>query len=175
MYYIVMTEYVGPNPQENLDSDVIDIRTSPARKNMSGEICVNGWCGTTNDWSCTAHGEYPSIEEAISAIEEKFGEVRECDAESESDNPDVVKAYKQGKFIPMSRRETAGWLWEAMKEDIVADTTDDQLENLGEEYEKSANEEGMTLEYIQDILEEYRQKLRDEQEEEEEDEEESKD
>ena len=28
-YYIISTEYVGPNPHENLDADRIEIRTEP--------------------------------------------------------------------------------------------------------------------------------------------------
>jgi hypothetical protein len=67
-------------------------------------------CGTTNDWAVYAHGEYATIEEARAAITEKFGEVRDSDANGdsfESDDEDVVEAYKPGKYAPMSSQATA--------------------------------------------------------------------
>ena len=36
-------------------------RSEPARKNMSGERCVNGWCGTTNNSDVTAIGKWRII------------------------------------------------------------------------------------------------------------------
>lgn len=98
MYYIIETIYVGPNQNQDeyVDADRIEISTSPATANMSHEKRTEGWCGTTNDWSVYAHGEYATIEEARAAITEKFGEVRESDGDSfESDDEDVVETYKQ--------------------------------------------------------------------------------
>jgi hypothetical protein len=36
-------------------------QSEPARKNMSGERCVNGWCGTTNNSDVTAIGKWQIV------------------------------------------------------------------------------------------------------------------
>jgi len=36
-------------------------QSEPARKNMSGEQCVNGWCGTTNNIDVTAIGQWQIV------------------------------------------------------------------------------------------------------------------
>lgn len=36
-------------------------QSEPARKNMSGERCVNGWCGTTSNSDVTAIGRWQIV------------------------------------------------------------------------------------------------------------------
>lgn len=43
---------------ENNGQERTDGRPEPARKNMSGEICIDGWCGTTNNVNVTAMGQW---------------------------------------------------------------------------------------------------------------------
>lgn len=165
MYYIVETKYVGPNPHDHrfVDADRIEISTSPAYTNSSHEKCTEGWCGTTNDWSIHAHGEYETIEEARDAITQIFGEVRDSDLNGhsfESDDTDVLEVYKQGRYEPMSRDATADWTYEGIMLDITAETTDERICQLVDEYEKEANAQGYTLHSDLEIfMEQRRQEL----------------
>lgn len=147
MYYIVKRKYVGPNPDHD-DLDTIEIRTSPALKNLSHEVCTEGWCGTTSDWSVYAHGQYPTIEQARAAIIEQFGEVRDSDRDGnpfDAYDDNVVATYKPGRYEPMGRDFTAEWADESIQADIDADTTDARIAELVSQYEAEANSEGYTL------------------------------
>ncbi|EIZ8584089.1 hypothetical protein MQY53_001615 [Salmonella enterica subsp. enterica] len=170
MYYIIETKYVGPNQDQNVDVDTIEISTSPAITNSSNEERTEGWCGTTNDWAVYAHGEYATIEEARAAITEHFGEVRDSDANGDSfksDDEDVVETYKPGKYAPMSSQATADWAYEGIQSDIEAETTDKHIAELVAEYEAEANSNGYTLDSVlKNLMQERRQELRDELEDE---------
>lgn len=170
MYYIIETNYVGPNHDQHVDADRIEISTTPAITNRSHEIRLDGWCGTTNDWAVYAHGEYATIEAARAAIAEKFGDVRDRDANGysfESDDEDVVEVYKPGKYTPMSSQATADWAYEGIQSDIEADTTDERIAELVAAYEAEANSCGYTLHSdLEDFMKERRRELRDELEDE---------
>jgi len=129
MYFVVETNYVGPNKNQAqyIDGDTIEIRTSPAITNSGNEARTDGWCGTTNNWAVYAHGAYDTIERARLAILEKFGEVRVCDPNGkifQSDDEDVAEVCKRGKYTPLGSQDTAEWAFEAIHADIEADTTD---------------------------------------------------
>lgn len=166
MYYIVETNYVGPNQtqDEYVDVDTIDIRATPAVTNGSHEERTEGWLGTTNDWAVYAHGEYTTLEEARAAIAEKFGETRSCDTDGysfESDNEDVIETCKPGKYTPMSSQATADWAYHGIQSDIEAETTDARIAELVAEYESDANSNGYTLgSDLDDFMRERRQELR---------------
>jgi hypothetical protein len=172
MYYIIETNYVGPNQTQDqyVDVNTIEISTSPAITNSSHEERTEGWCGTTDGWAVYAHGEYATIEEARAAITEKFGEVRDSDANGysfESDDEDVVETYKSGKYAPMGSQATADWAYEGIQSDIEAETTDARIAELVAEYEAVANSNGYTLDSdLEDFMQERRQELRDELEDE---------
>jgi hypothetical protein len=168
MYYIIEANYVGPSQTQDqyVDVDKIEISTSPAITNSSHEECTEGWCGTTNDWAVYAHGEYATIEEARAAITEKFGEVRDSDANGdrfESYDEDVVETYKPGKYASISSEATADWAYEGIQFDIESDTSDERIAELVAEYEAEANVYGYTLDScLEDFMQECRQVLRDE-------------
>jgi hypothetical protein len=165
MYYLVERNYVGPNPYDTqfVDADELYITTVPARTNSSKEIRTEGWCGTTNDWAVYAHGEYETIEKAREAIAEKFGETR-IQEQGEYDEPEnVFERYKFGKYIPMSREETADWAHDGIQADITADTTDEKIESLVCLYQADAHAQGFELDSdLDDLMRKHRQKLRDE-------------
>lgn len=46
-----------------------EVRETPCRKNLSKEPLINGWLGTTNDWSEYALGEFETEDEAWAAID----------------------------------------------------------------------------------------------------------
>lgn len=171
MYYIIETKYVGPNQTQDqyVDGDKIEISTSPATTNSSHEERTEGWCGTTNDWAVYAHGEYATIEEARTAIADKFGVVRDSDPNGDSfelDSENVVEVYKPG-YEPMSSQATADWAYERIQSEIEADTSDERIAELVAEYESEANSNGHTLcSNLEDFMKEHRQELRDELEDE---------
>jgi len=152
-FYIVETDFVGSGEG---DFHGVVITTKAPTTNMSGEIRLNGWLGTTNDWTSYAHGEYDSLEVAEKAVIEIFGDVREYI------NMDcgTIAAYKIGKFFQWGKEGTVSWLYESMREDITAQTTDSELAELLEAYESSANDEGGTLSSrAAKILEKFRDDL----------------
>lgn len=154
MFYVIETQYVGPHSREAayVDASTIEISTTPAVKNSSREACVDGWCGTTGDWSVYAHGAYATLEEAKNAIAEKFGAVRETDD---------VAVYKLGKYIPISAEDSVSYAWDGISADVRADTTDEEIDALLMSYEAIANEAGVTLDTdaIRDAMEEHRASL----------------
>jgi len=46
---------------ENTGAERLDARSQPARKNLSREICINGWCGTTDNVSMTGCGQWEIV------------------------------------------------------------------------------------------------------------------
>jgi len=81
MYYITETRYAGPNPEQNIDSNIVDITTEPLRNFSSGEVILSGCAGTYNDWTYYAHGRFSTLKEARKEIKIIFGKVRESDDE----------------------------------------------------------------------------------------------
>ena len=60
-YLIHYTDLNNNRPDRYVVQDI------PGRKNLSGETCVDGWLGSTNNISATAWGEFAAVEEAIAA------------------------------------------------------------------------------------------------------------
>ena len=170
-YYIIETSYVGPNQEQEqyIDADLIEISAVPARTNSSHEVRIEGWCGTTNDYSVHAHGEYPTLEAALAAVAEKFGDVRDSDPNGdrfESDDEDALEIYRPGKYTPMGREATGNWIYDGLKIDVTADTTDERLTELVNEYNAIAHDDGYTLDlpYAERMAAKYRDDLREEAE-----------
>ena len=148
MYYVIKTEYVGPNADDDkyADADRIRISSAPARCNRKPyDPCVEGWCGTNYDWATFAHGEYDSLEAAQAAVAQKFGDVRLSDPDWTDDN-DVIEVYRPGRYAPMGRQSTEDWAYQGIEEDVTAVTTNEEIDDLAAEYESVANNEtGCTL------------------------------
>lgn len=147
-YYVIEQNYVGPNPDddERIDSHIVRISREPARANMSGEPRITGWCGTTNDLNVHAHGEYETLEAAIDAVSSHFGAVRDREIEVDRDDVDVIVAeFAVGQFQPLGADAVCDYLSTMPEDDITADTTDERLGELVEQYEAAANGEGLTL------------------------------
>ena len=164
MYYITLNKNVGPNQSEAqyVDSTTIEISTLAAKYVGSDEECLNGHCGTYNDWSTRAYGSYDTLEQAEQAVIRMFGDVREMqEFEFYQDSLEsVVRSYRPGKYVPMADQQTADWLYDGMVSDITADTTDERLAELLMEYEGEANDQGYTLSSsAEDYLKEYRDSL----------------
>lgn len=162
MFYIIEREFVGPDQEQHPDGTEIRIQTVPGRTNSSHEERTSGWLGTTNDWSEHAHGDYATLEEARAAIEERFGVCRERELEMMDFVADdtVVAAFRPGLYQPMSRAATADWIFSGLKDCVTADTTDDDIADLINEWELAVNEEGCTLDdSAEDMARKYRDEL----------------
>jgi len=162
-FFIVETQYVGPNRREDrfVDAHRIEIRTAPARSNTTSQPCTDGWCGTTNDWAVYAHGEYPTIEAAREAIEAQFGPCREDEGVSPAD--DVVETYRPGRYEPYGRDTTRSWCYESVLAEVTANTTPDQIDALIASLEESAQiTAGATLDLdeVRAVIEERLAELR---------------
>lgn len=84
--YVILNNYVGPNRSEH--RDYYAITSTPQRTNMSHEERIEGWLGTTNDWSVQAMGEFETIDAAREAITGHNENARQNWRTSGVDDPD---------------------------------------------------------------------------------------
>ena len=123
-YYIIEKEWVGSNDEQHADSHTYTITTDPTVANMSGEEQLDGWLGTTGNYSAHAHGVFASVEAAVAKIEELLeGDYRE----DEDTNPGEIAVYRVGKYQPYGRDGTRDWISNA-PDVVLHDTTDEQIE-----------------------------------------------
>lgn len=170
MFYVISHIYCGPNKNSRtlIDADTVEIWSEPAQTNLSKEVCIEGWCGTSNDWSLTAYGAFDTLEKARAYIDENW-DIRELDSKSDSFidysfGEFVVAKFKVGQYAMMPDDEVADWAYQGLISDISIDTTDAQIAELAQEYEKDANTYGSSVIHcIKDVMIEYRQRLRDDQ------------
>ena len=153
-YYLVETTYVGPNIQDYLNDDLIEIQTVPAYTNMSNEPKIDGWCGTTNDWCVNAYGEYDTLEEAKEAAHKIFGELRETDMDIYSDDFDIlagetVIAYRVGKFPRLTEQETADYYYLTVDDEVKGSMSDEELDQYVDNVKQFEAEYG-NLEFVPD-------------------------
>lgn len=159
-YYVLSSEYVGPNLSDRCNSHTVHITTEPGRTNMSNEVRVDGWLGTSNDWAAYAHGEYDSIESARAAVIEMLGENHRLIDNDEYDES-VVETYAASKYVEWDADNSITWCYESRRE-ITADTTDERIAEIVAECEEYANDEGNTLDTdaVEEMLTEHRDELR---------------
>ena len=138
-YYIITTEYAGPNPRENLDADRIEIHTQPGITNTSYEVRTEGWLGQTGDWSRHAHGEYATLEDALDAVDRLWPEHREVEnAVSCEDEDTIVQTFRPGRYAPIGHDGFD------TDEFVTAESTDEQIAENAALLEEWANGEGCT-------------------------------
>lgn len=145
-YYIVEREYVGPDKDRHTNDHTFEITTTPPRTNMSHEICTDGWLGTTNDWSRTAHDAFETEADAREAVQDLLSAegYREQDLATHHVAEGVVAVYLVGRLEEMDAEASQNWVEDAC-EGITAETTDDQIEALIETAEEEANQEHLML------------------------------
>lgn len=165
MFYIISQSYVGPNwaDQKFIDFNTIEIRTAPATTNQSQEVCLEGWCGTTNDIEVVAYGEYATLEAARDAITGIFGKVRKIVVDDDGPNGarSILETYKPGEFRPESLEQTLAWGYEIIEETITANTNDAEIDNRVEVLERESNDEGYTRKAnLRYLMSERREELR---------------
>lgn len=148
--------------EKNVASMVLDgivkITNKPARTNMSGEILLDGWCGTTDNVSVIAFGEYDSQAEAQAFIDQYFnGDLRYT--EWDENDGDIVAMYKLGKYEPMDLESTGSFIHDEMVERVTAETSDYELDDMVNEWEREARRNLGTLTGAYDLAVEYRDGL----------------
>jgi hypothetical protein len=160
-YYVISTDYNGPNAAEHLNSNTIEIRNEPMRGNSGDRPEItDGWCGTTNDWSVYAHGEYETLEAARAALHQIEPATRPDTSGLHCDEA-TYESFLVGAYNLQSENEVGDWLYFGMSESVTAETTDAQLAELAGDFELIANEEGMGLnDEAIGILCKYRDELR---------------
>ena len=153
-FYVICEKNVASITLEG----IVKITTEPARTNMGGEILMDGWCGTTDDVSVIAYGEYDSQAEAQAFIDQYFnGDLRYTDWD-ENDG-DIVVMYKLGKYEPMDREATGNFIYDSLVESVTADTNDYELNDMVNEWEREARRNLETLTGAYDLAVEYRDGL----------------
>lgn len=166
-FYIIQREYVGPGREDAqfFDKNTWEITNVPARGNGSGEVCTDGWCGETNGWSVMAHGEFRTLEGAREVLKLLLSDgCRDRDAQGypfDGVSDGAIEVYKAGLYDPMTVSQTEDWIRQGIRDDIKASTTDAELQELDDEYEVTANEQGFTLSAACiDLMTKYRDSLR---------------
>lgn len=136
-YYIISTEYVGPNPNEHLNADRIEIRTEPGRANSSHEVRTEGWLGQTGDWSQHAHGEYATLDDALAAVGRLWPEHREGEYVVDHDDT-IVQTFRPGRYGLIGH--------DGLNSDdfVTAESTDEQIAESAAMLEEWANDAGCT-------------------------------
>jgi hypothetical protein len=155
MYYIISKNKIG---QRNGES--VAITTEPGKTNMSHEIRLDGWLGTTNDIAYYAHGEYETIEAAESALDELFPERREAGVNDYPD-PSTVQEWIVGEYEEWSADSSIEYCYD-YRRDIDAETTDAEIEKWVDEADDYCREDnGGTLDVdaVVQWLIEYRNEL----------------
>lgn len=172
MFYILKSDYVGPNQEQHKNSTKFFVQTVPGQTNSSHEDRTSGWLGTTNDWSLHAYGESETLDEAKSKISElcdgKFREIEpeEHDSYYNDGRDDVcLTPYKYmvlaGAYEELNGEGSANFAWEGSRQDITADTTDERIAELVKGYEELANGENATLDAsaVEQVLKDRRNEL----------------
>lgn len=178
MFYILKSDYVGPNQEQHKNSTKFFVQTVPGQTNSSHEDRTSGWLGTTNDWSLHAYGEFETLDEAKSKISELCdGAFREIEPEEHdgyyNDGSDDVclTPYEymvlDGAYEELNEEGSANFAWEGSRQDVTADTTDERIAELVNEYEELANGENATLDAsaVEQVLKDRRDELLAEREE----------
>ena len=143
-FYIIETSYFGPNPNQNLDFDRLEICTEPGYTNSSNEMRTEGWLGQTNDVSKYARGVFDTFEDAYDEVQVIWPENREEDVD-ELDyafDESTVAVFRQGKYALIEfDGNTDDW--------VTIDSTDEEIKTAAEQLEEYANMEGES--YVEGI------------------------
>lgn len=137
-YYITSSECVGPNVAERPNSKRYYITTVAPRTNMSHEIRVSGWLGTTSDISEYACGEFETLESATAALDEITGDdYRDADdsdrligCSADGEPIEALVCRIAGALEQWGAQSSKDWCYEAMQSDVTASTTDDEIEEM---------------------------------------------
>ena len=126
-----------------LNWDHIVISTAPAWSTRDGDICTQGWCGSTDHEAVMAHGEYETVADALAAIRKIWREVRDVTNAVGDDAPpdygdEVIAIYKPGRYPRLSPRASVDLARPSIEADISAKTYDWDIDALVDACEAKA-------------------------------------
>ncbi len=152
-YYVIeYTDETSSYP--NFDHVVIS--EEPERTNMSNEVRIEGWCGTTNGTCVHARGMYDSIEEARAFIDKHYEEgVREVEHFID-EGATVIAKFLIGRYEKLDRGATSEYVWDELDERITAQSTDQEIEAIAADLEETANGDGFTLTGVEQLAKDLR-------------------
>lgn len=154
MFYLILRRYVGADSRAT-DSGYIIITDSPATTNGSGEPKLSGWCGTTNDFSVTAHGQFNTLVAARRAAVSLGNGIRPVDVDCGVAG--AIETYRVGGLIPLCREQSADWIYPIITVGITPDSTDADLASLLDHLHYCATFEGYILhDSVAEMLADYR-------------------
>lgn len=120
MYYILESDYVGPNRDKHeLETPTYYVSPTPGKTNLSHEERSDGWLGTTNDWYAAAHGEYETVDgvlgffRKLGMTDEEAAELREA---LENEPPEKWLVYCPPKWEGSD--EVAKICWSAYRPNL---------------------------------------------------------
>jgi len=164
---------VGPNQyQEHNWNDFpehgcLTIFASPGKTNMSHEVKITGWLGTSNDMDETALGEFDSLELARKKCEE-LGYTIPDDSEDFKPivfckNDDEIESWL---YPELCKTNAADWLQydNDIKKMITPKTTDEEIHKIADDFDNEALtetgegfEHGIELMYTEEFLKQIRE------------------
>lgn len=146
-FYLVSSEYKGPNERDSSGSIMGDTRemiisTEPGRTNLSREISTEGWLGTSHDISRHAHGVFDSLEAAVQEAAD-LGFTEEFDDTNESCRDSWVASYISDERANYEYWDAEYWFADNPCDEygITSETSDSELEAAAERAEKEARDD----------------------------------
>lgn len=139
-FYVSTSSYVGPRPDEQEDSEVVRISTTPCRHASNGTVVVDGYCGAYGEHSTTAHGSYDTIEAARHYVENDLldGDWRSIPDQDEGADycvdPSIVAVYMPGAVPTMTREQSLNALGDLSDAGVVASSTDEEIAEAAERW-----------------------------------------
>jgi hypothetical protein len=141
-YYLVETEWVGPDPDEHVLEHTFTITTEQPLTNLGRQpLDKPGWLGTTNDWDERYHGMFSRREDAILHMHKHYPRA----VESDEDEDEFLVHPEE------STSDIDDWI-DGGCDDVDADTTDEEIKEIARKIEADANEQGV---YITDDVEDW--------------------
>lgn len=161
MYYIIQTEDFQPSDYEK-STDRVYISNQPLIDGSTRAVVIWGSATPENNRGYYAHGEYETLEEAKEAIEEIFGDELCEDEDADLDYITII-VYKKS-LEEMTLEGSIAFLQAGIDEDITAETTDREIEELVKQWEKIVNDEiESTIHHkFEREMQKYRDRLNDE-------------
>lgn len=127
------------NCDYNADKDHIEIVAGSSED-------IYDYCA--NDWTVSHSGDYKNFDEALAAITKLNGEVRTEEEQNvvQSLDDNVLRTFKPGLLIKMSRAEAFDFVYNFMIDSMITHkTTDEELFELSEDCNIEAIDQGYKL------------------------------
>lgn len=151
MYFIIESKPSSHSSEAVMSGDHnsrVEITRTAPRDAATGNIALDGPYKTENDTTFYSHGYFSSEEKAASAINDKFGPLREFDSSGSPFKPSsdsVVATFETGQYDNLTLDETIDFVSDAAKQDISLDMSESEILKLSEKYSEDAKEYGKAL------------------------------